>query len=127
MSSKRNNDTTTTTTAAAAPPPCKSPKFEASSSSSINPDDNDDDLERRANTNGADGKAAVPACRRCRAFKQLGPRLEEFLTEIPKTDLHVHLDGSPRLSTLIELAQTHNVELPAYKEEGLRTLVFRES
>ena len=29
----------------------------------------------------------------------------EFLEKIPKTDLHLHLDGSLRLSTLIELAQ----------------------
>ena len=29
---------------------------------------------------------------------------DEFLRAIPKTDLHVHLDGSLRLSTLIELA-----------------------
>ena len=27
-----------------------------------------------------------------------------FLEAIPKTDLHVHLDGSLRLATLIELA-----------------------
>ena len=126
MSSKRSNDPTATT--AASPPSSKAPKLQASaSSSSINPDDDDDDLQRRVNSNGEDGNAAVPACRRCRAFKQLGPRLVEFLTDIPKTDLHVHLDGSPRLSTLIELAQMHGVELPAYTEEGLRTLVFRES
>ncbi|GAB5034489.1 adenosine deaminase [Nannochloropsis oceanica] len=103
----------------------------SSSSSSINldGDDNDDkdSLLRRINSNRKDGKAAVPTCRRCRAFKQLGPKLAEFLTEIPKTDLHVHLDGSPRLSTLIELAQTHGVELPAYTEEGLRTLVFHDA
>ena len=131
MSSKRSDDTTTTTTPAS-PPPSQTPKLQASASSSsgsnsINPDDDDDILQRRVNSNEEDGKAAVPACRRCRAFKQLGPRLVEFLTDIPKTDLHVHLDGSPRLRTLIELAQMHGVELPAYTEEGLRTLVFRES
>ena len=51
---------------------------------------------------------------------------DEFLKRIPKTDLHVHLDGSLRLSTLIELAQKYNVELPAYDEAGLRELVFKE-
>jgi hypothetical protein len=33
----------------------------------------------------------------------------DFLARIPKTDLHVHLDGSIRLGTLIELAQKHEV------------------
>ncbi len=50
----------------------------------------------------------------------------EFIRRIPKTDLHVHLDGSLRLSTLIELAQADNVELPSYDEEGLKRLVFKD-
>jgi hypothetical protein len=76
-----------------------------------------------AGAESQDGKTTMrgnPECRRCRAFHKLGPKLEEFLAAIPKTDLHVHLDGSPRLLTLIELAQMHKVELPAYTEEGLR-------
>lgn len=50
---------------------------------------------------------------------------EQFIRKIPKTDLHLHLDGSLRLSTLIELAQTENIELPSYNEEGLNELVFK--
>ena len=50
----------------------------------------------------------------------------DFLHEVPKTDLHVHLDGSVRISTLIDLAQEYNVKLPSYTEEGLRELVFKE-
>ncbi len=50
----------------------------------------------------------------------------EFLKRIPKADLHVHLDGSLRLSTLIELAQKDGVELPAYTERGMRELVFKD-
>lgn len=50
----------------------------------------------------------------------------EFLTALPKTDLHVHLDGSVRLSTLIELAKEYQVELPSYTESGLRETVFKE-
>lgn len=50
----------------------------------------------------------------------------EFLKRIPKADLHVHLDGSLRLSTLIELAQKDGVELPAYTEKGLRQTVFKD-
>lgn len=36
----------------------------------------------------------------------------EFLQQIPKTDLHVHLDGSLRLSTILELAEQQKVRLP---------------
>ncbi|HKX13451.1 MAG TPA: adenosine deaminase family protein [bacterium] len=50
----------------------------------------------------------------------------EFLRAIPKTDLHVHLDGSLRLSTLIDLAKAQAVELPSYEETGLRELVFKD-
>jgi len=51
----------------------------------------------------------------------------EFLLAIPKTDLHVHLDGSLRLSTLIELAKKDGIELPSYTEEGLKQEVFKSS
>jgi adenosine deaminase len=49
-----------------------------------------------------------------------------FVAELPKTDLHVHLDGSLRIPTLIELARTHGVELPSYTEAGLRETVYKE-
>ena len=50
-----------------------------------------------------------------------------FLSSIPKSDLHCHLDGSLRLGTLIELAKESNLELPSYTEEGLLELVFKEN
>ena len=49
----------------------------------------------------------------------------ELIAALPKTDLHVHLDGSLRLSTLIELAKAQGVELPSYTETGLHELVFK--
>ncbi len=52
---------------------------------------------------------------------------DEFIKKIPKTDLHLHLDGSLRIPTLIELAKSQKVELPSYTEEGLRELVFKKS
>lgn len=52
---------------------------------------------------------------------------DEFIREIPKTDLHLHLDGSLRLTTLIELAKKDGIKLPSYSEEGLKELVFKES
>jgi adenosine deaminase len=49
----------------------------------------------------------------------------EVIRRLPKTDLHVHLDGSLRLGTLIELARERGVELPSFTDGGLRELVFR--
>ncbi len=51
---------------------------------------------------------------------------EQFIRKIPKTDLHLHLDGSLRLPTLIEMAQAGGMELPSYEEAGLNELVFKE-
>lgn len=51
---------------------------------------------------------------------------EKFIKALPKTDLHVHLDGSLRLSTLIELAKERNIELPSYTTDGLMETVFKE-
>ncbi len=51
---------------------------------------------------------------------------KEFIKKIPKTDLHLHLDGSIRISTLIELAKENGISLPSYTEEGLKKLVFKD-
>jgi adenosine deaminase len=50
---------------------------------------------------------------------------QAFLKEMPKTDLHLHLDGSLRIPTLIDLARRLQVSLPSYTEEGLREKVFK--
>jgi adenosine deaminase len=46
--------------------------------------------------------------------------LHEFARHIPKVELHVHLEGSIRPATLLQLAQRNGVRLPAQDEEGLR-------
>ena len=51
---------------------------------------------------------------------------KEFIRRVPKTDLHLHLDGSLRLPTLIALAKDGGVELPSYTEDGLIGLVFKK-
>ena len=51
----------------------------------------------------------------------------EFIRQIPKTDLHLHLDGSLRIPTLIELARQEGVKLPSCEEAGLREQVFKDS
>ncbi len=51
----------------------------------------------------------------------------EFIQAIPKNDLHVHLDGSLRPETLVELAREQKVELPSYTADGLQETVFKDS
>ena len=54
------------------------------------------------------------------------PITHAFIAALPKTDLHVHLDGSLRIPTLIELAREQRIELPSYTDGGLRETVYKE-
>jgi adenosine deaminase len=47
----------------------------------------------------------------------------EFFQSLPKADLHVHLDGSLRLQTIVDLAREENVELPSYEAAELRRIM----
>ncbi len=47
----------------------------------------------------------------------------EVFQALPKTDLHVHLDGSLRLETLLELAAEQGLSLPATTPEELSKLI----
>src|SRR5262245_14439440 len=47
----------------------------------------------------------------------------EFFQSLPKADLHVHLDGSLRLATIVDLARAENVELPSYEPAELRRIM----
>jgi aminodeoxyfutalosine deaminase len=46
--------------------------------------------------------------------------LHQFARLLPKTELHVHLEGAIRPSTLLQLARNNGVELPAQDVQGLR-------
>ncbi len=48
---------------------------------------------------------------------------KKIIKAMPKTDLHVHLDGSARIPTLIELAKKQNVDLPASNPNDLEKLL----
>jgi adenosine deaminase len=50
---------------------------------------------------------------------------DALIRALPKTDLHLHLDGSLRETTIIELARQQGVVLPSYTVEGLNALVFK--
>jgi adenosine deaminase len=49
--------------------------------------------------------------------------LREALRQLPKIDLHRHMEGSLRLETLAEVAREHGVNLPSYDIEELRPYV----
>jgi adenosine deaminase len=53
-------------------------------------------------------------------------QLKNLITRIPKTDLHLHLDGSIRLGTIAEIGKQEGIEMPSYTAEGLNELVFKE-
>ncbi|MBN2694837.1 adenosine deaminase [bacterium] len=48
---------------------------------------------------------------------------KEEIRRFPKTDLHLHLDGSLRLSTILDLAKKDNVDLGVTTEEELAKLI----
>ena len=43
--------------------------------------------------------------------------------DLPRIDLHRHLDGSLRLTTILDLARQHDIALPATDLDGLRPFV----
>ncbi len=44
----------------------------------------------------------------------------DIIKQVPKVELHDHLDGSMRPSTIIELAREENITLPSYDEDELQ-------
>ncbi|OFZ20968.1 MAG: adenosine deaminase [Bdellovibrionales bacterium GWB1_55_8] len=53
--------------------------------------------------------------------------IEDFIRKIPKSDLHVHLDGSVRIPTLIDISKKQKLKLPSYTVEGLNKLLFKDN
>ena len=51
---------------------------------------------------------------------------QQLLQQLPNADLHLHLDGSMRMSTLIALAKQQTISLPSYSTAGLRDTVFKQ-
>lgn len=49
----------------------------------------------------------------------IDPRLEHFISRMPKVELHVHLEGSVRPRTVLDLAAANGVPFPATDEAAL--------
>ncbi len=51
----------------------------------------------------------------------------DLIKKLPKTDLHIHLDGSVRLPTILELAEEQKVRLPAQDPDKLFNLICADN
>jgi len=51
---------------------------------------------------------------------------EQIIRKIPKSDLHLHLDGSLRLETIIDISKKEKLNLPSYTVDGLNDTVFKD-
>jgi len=47
--------------------------------------------------------------------------LHEFARRIPKVEVHVHLEGAIRPTTLLKLSERNGIQLPAQDKEGLHS------
>jgi len=47
----------------------------------------------------------------------------EFIEKLPKTDLHVHLDGSVRVDTILDLAKKNKIKLPTMDRAKLLSMI----
>lgn len=53
----------------------------------------------------------------------VGPDVRELVAEMPKAELHLHLDGSLRIDTALELARTRRIEAPRTRAGMVGALV----
>ena len=54
----------------------------------------------------------------------MGSLTLDFIEKLPKTDLHCHLDGSLRISTILDLGEKQKVRLPASDPDKLFKLIY---
>lgn len=52
--------------------------------------------------------------------------MHHFLTQLPKAELHNHLDGSLRINTILKLAKKNKVKLPTFNRDELSSLLIND-
>ncbi|NCC47381.1 MAG: adenosine deaminase, partial [Bacteroidia bacterium] len=50
---------------------------------------------------------------------------KEIIQQVPKVELHDHLDGGLRINTIIDLAKKNNVQLPSEDPKELQAWFVR--
>ena len=48
---------------------------------------------------------------------------DKLLNQLPKVELHCHLDGSLRVDSILDIAQKNNIELPTTNKDKLKNLL----
>ena len=51
----------------------------------------------------------------------------KLIKQLPKVELHCHLDGSLRIDTIIDLAKKNNIDLPSIDKDKLSKLISLKS
>ena len=52
--------------------------------------------------------------------------MQNFLAQLPKAELHNHLDGSLRVDTILDLAKKYSIKLPTFNREELGKLLVND-
>ena len=52
--------------------------------------------------------------------------MQNFIAQLPKAELHNHLDGSLRIDTILDLAKKNGIELPTLNREKLQKLLIND-
>jgi len=52
--------------------------------------------------------------------------MHNFLSQLPKAELHNHLDGSLRIDTILDLAKIQSVTLPTFNRDELENLLIND-
>ncbi|HLI51878.1 MAG TPA: adenosine deaminase [Thermomicrobiaceae bacterium] len=55
-----------------------------------------------------------------REGRQLGPDEVRFIEQLPKAELHIHLEGAVRPATLLELGRRHGIAYPFHDADAAR-------